>query len=200
MCYSVPAVLSDGSVCCSVPLNASQLSRLEALNGRMKALTAAMDERYRQVAGGRPPAPHAADGFLGRSVEPPWERGTAANHVPYYMNHGTQRTQWDHPALSELMHGLAQLNTVRFSAYRTSLKLRRLQRRLALHHLPLAHAVEAFDGHGLRAQNDKLIDVPDMLTVLATLYETIAAESHDQVDMPVCLDLCLNWLLNVYDR
>ncbi|XP_043236251.1 dystrophin-like isoform X9 [Amphibalanus amphitrite] len=183
----------------SVPLNSAQLSRLESLNGRMKSLTAAMDERYRQVAGGRPPAPHAADGFLGRSVEPPWERGTAANHVPYYMNHSTQRTQWDHPALAELMHGMAQLNTVRFSAYRTSLKLRRLQRRLALHHLPLAHAVEAFDGHGLRAQNDKLIDVPDMLTVLATLYETIAAESNDQVDMPVCLDLCLNWLLNVYD-
>ncbi|XP_037079338.1 dystrophin-like [Pollicipes pollicipes] len=183
----------------SVPLNPAQLSRLEALNTRMKSLTAAMDERYQQVSGGRPAAPHTAAGFLRRSVQPPWERSAAANQVPYYINHATQQTQWDHPQLSELMQSLSQLNTVRFSAYRTSLKLRRLQRRLALHHLPLAHAVEAFDGHGLRAQNDKLIDVPDMLTVLATLYETIAAESAEQVDMPVCLDLCMNWLLNVYD-
>lgn len=183
-----------------MPLNTAQLSRLESLNQRMKTLTSAMDERYQQVNGGREPGPHAAPAYLRGSVSPPWERGTAANHVPYYMNHSTQQTQWDHPALAELMQQLSQLNTVRFSAYRTSLKLRRLQRRLALHHLPLSHAVEAFDGHGLRAQNDKLIDVPDMLTVLATLYETIGTEAGEPIDMPLCLDLCINWLLNVYDR
>lgn len=37
--------------------------------------------------------------------------------------------------------------------------------------LSLSAALEAFDTHGLRAQNDRLIDIPDMITVLTALYE-----------------------------
>lgn len=37
--------------------------------------------------------------------------------------------------------------------------------------LQLPAALEAFDSHGLRAQNDRLIDIPDMITVLTSLYE-----------------------------
>lgn len=55
-------------------------------------------------------------------------------------------------------------------------------------------AIESFDRHGLRAQNDKLIDIPDMATVLHSLYVTI-----DQIDLPLMLDLAINWILNVYD-
>lgn len=65
--------------------------------------------------------------------------------------------------------------------------------------LSLSSALDAFDAHGLRAQNDKLLDVPDMIAVLAALYERIAADSPALVAIPVCLDLALNWLLNVYD-
>lgn len=66
--------------------------------------------------------------------------------------------------------------------------------------LSLAAALESFDSHGLRAQNDKLIDVPDMVTVLTSLYELIAADNPNLVNVPLCLDLAINWLLNVYDR
>lgn len=55
-------------------------------------------------------------------------------------------------------------------------------------------AIESFDRHGLRAQNDKLIDIPDMTTVLHSLYVTI-----DNIDLPLMLDLTINWILNVYD-
>lgn len=55
-------------------------------------------------------------------------------------------------------------------------------------------ALESFDRHGLRAQNDKLIDIPDMTTVLHSLFVTI-----DQIDLPLLLDLAINWILNVYD-
>lgn len=65
--------------------------------------------------------------------------------------------------------------------------------------LQLPAALEAFDTHGLRAQNDKLIDIPDMITVLTSLYEVIAAENPSLVNVPLCLDLAVNWLLNVYD-
>ncbi len=67
----------------------------------------------------------------------------------------------------------------------------------AVHLLHLNVAVEAFDAHGLRGQNDKLLDVVDMVTVLSSLYETIAASQV--INVPLSLDLTLNWLLNVYD-
>lgn len=66
--------------------------------------------------------------------------------------------------------------------------------------LSLSTALEQFDSHGLRAQNDKLIDIPDMVTVLTSLYEVIAADNPAQVSVPLCIDLAINWLLNVYDR
>lgn len=66
--------------------------------------------------------------------------------------------------------------------------------------LSLSTALEQFDSHGLRAQNDKLIDIPDMVTVLTSLYEVIAADNPTQVSEPLCIDLAINWLLNVYDR
>ena len=88
---------------------------------------------------------------------------------------------------------------VRFSAYRSAMKLREVQKALGLHYLNLNVAIEAFDAHGLRGQNDKLLDVPDMITVLSSLYETISAAHPTAVNVPLCLDLTLNWMLNVYD-
>lgn len=94
----------------------------------------------------------------------------------------------------ELMKSLSDLNEIRFSAYRTAMKLRTVQKRLAFDQIQMAVAIERFDIHGLRAQNDKLIDIPDMTTVLHSLYVTL-----DQIDMALMLDLAINWMLNVYD-
>lgn len=55
-------------------------------------------------------------------------------------------------------------------------------------------AIEIFDRYGLRAQNDKLIDIPDMTTILNSLYTTL-----EPIDRAVMLDLAINWVLNVYD-
>ncbi|XP_033609096.1 dystrophin, isoforms A/C/F/G/H isoform X6 [Cryptotermes secundus] len=175
------------------------LNRLEDLNTRWKLLQMAVDDRYKQLNDfgkeGSPPN----QGFLSASVEHPWERAITANKVPYYINHQLETTHWDHPKMIELMNSLSDLNEVRFSAYRTAMKLRTVQKRLCLDLLSLVSALESFDSHGLRAQNDKLIDVPDMVTVLTSLYELIAADNPSLVNVPLCLDLAINWLLNVYD-
>ncbi|KAG8234825.1 hypothetical protein J437_LFUL015540 [Ladona fulva] len=185
----------------NIALSQSNMARLEEQNSRWKALQVSVDERYRQLTdfgkeGGIAPT-HA---FLSASVEHPWERATTPSKVPYYINHQMETTHWDHPKMIELVNSLADLNEVRFSAYRTAMKLRTVQKKLCLDLLQLSDAMDAFDSHGLRAQNDKLIDVTDMVTVLSSLYEGVAAESPSLVDLPLCLDLCLNWLLNVYDR
>ncbi|XP_047511119.1 dystrophin-like isoform X7 [Pieris napi] len=184
----------------NVQLPEHLVARLEDLNSRVSALSSGGEERARQLAGvARDGGAGAAQGFLAGSVRPPWERAVTPANVPYYINHELETTHWDHPKMIELMNSLADLNEVRFSAYRTALKLRTVQKALCMHMLQLPAALEAFDSHGLRAQNDRLIDIPDMITVLTSLYETIAGENPSAVNVPLCLDLSINWLLNVYD-
>ncbi|XP_055596147.1 dystrophin, isoforms A/C/F/G/H isoform X5 [Uranotaenia lowii] len=190
------------------------LAKLEDLNTRMKLLHIAMDERQKILlanganqstavdADGNKSITHGgiSTGTIGAvpnlatSVKPPWERATTPANVPYYINHERENTHWDHPEMIELMKSLADLNEVRFSAYRTALKLRTVQKRLAFDRIAMNVAIESFDRHGLRAQNDKLIDIPDMTTVLHSLYITI-----EPIEMPLMLDLAINWILNVYD-
>lgn len=52
------------------------------------------------------------------------------------ISHERETTHWDHPEMIELMKSLAELNEVRFSAYRTALKLRSVQKRLGEHRRP----------------------------------------------------------------
>ncbi|XP_072751360.1 dystrophin, isoforms A/C/F/G/H isoform X10 [Anoplolepis gracilipes] len=184
----------------SVIVSHALLAKLEDLNTRWKVLQVAVDERYKLLSGfGKDGSTPGSQAFLASSVEPPWERALTPAKVPYYINHQLETTHWDHPKMIELMSSLADLNEVRFSAYRTAMKLRTVQKRLCLDMLSLSTALEQFDSHGLRAQNDKLIDIPDMVTVLTSLYEVIAADNPAQVSVPLCIDLAINWLLNVYD-
>ncbi|XP_018303903.1 dystrophin isoform X9 [Mycetomoellerius zeteki] len=185
----------------SVIVSHALLAKLEDLNTRWKVLQVAVDERYKLLSGfGKDGSTPGSQAFLASSVEPPWERALTPAKVPYYINHQLETTHWDHPKMIDLMSSLADLNEVRFSAYRTAMKLRTVQKRLSLDMLSLSTALEQFDSHGLRAQNDKLIDIPDMVTVLTSLYEVIAADNPAQVSVPLCIDLAINWLLNVYDR
>jgi hypothetical protein len=47
-----------------------------------------------------------------------------------FLSHELETTHWDHPKMIDLMNSLADLNEVRFSAYRTALKLRTVQKAL----------------------------------------------------------------------
>ncbi|XP_065334491.1 dystrophin, isoforms A/C/F/G/H-like isoform X2 [Cloeon dipterum] len=186
-----------------VQLSQVSVVRLEDLNTRWRALQRASDDRIRMLAAaardGAPASASAAPSslaYLASSVDPPWERAVTPAKVPYYINHQTETTHWDHPKLSELMGSLSELNEVRFSAYRTAMKLRTVQKRLNLDMLPMTAALEAFDAHGLRAQNDRLLDVTDMASVLGSLYILLP---QGCMSGPLFVDLCLNWLLNVYD-
>ncbi|XP_034720085.1 dystrophin-like isoform X11 [Etheostoma cragini] len=113
-------------------------------------------------------------------------------------NHQTQTTCWDHPKMAELYQSLADLNNVRFSAYRTAMKLRRLQKALCLDLLSMPMACEVFDQHGLK-QNEQLLDISQLVTCLTSLYQQLEQSHSHLVNVPLCVDMCLNWLLNVYD-
>ncbi|KAM4602180.1 dystrophin [Polymixia lowei] len=113
-------------------------------------------------------------------------------------NHQTQTTCWDHPKMAELYQSLADLNNVRFSAYRTAMKLRRLQKALCLDLVGMPMACEVFEHHGLK-QNEQLLDTSQLVSCLTSLYQRLEHTHTHLVNVPLCVDMCLNWLLNVYD-
>jgi len=185
----------------NIVLSRQILLRLEDINTRWKLVQLGLDDQYKRLneVRGKDRLPNTQQDFLSVAVAAPWARAISHNGVPYYINHSTETTHWDHPELVNTFKSLIQFNTIRFSAYRTAMKIRELQKRLSLHLLSLNVAIEAFDAHGLRGQNERMLDVSDIVAILSSLYETISAGNPTLVNVPLCLDLTLNWLLNVYD-
>ena len=68
---------------------------------------------------------------------------------------------------------------------------------LTVHLLPLPVVCETLDTT-LDVTIDKPLDVVDMITCLTAMFERVADDT--QVNVPLAVDLTLNWLLNVYDR
>ncbi|XP_041127961.1 dystrophin-like isoform X4 [Polyodon spathula] len=199
-----------------IQLSHYNLNRLEDLNTRWKLLQVSIEERLKQLHEAHRDFGPTSQHFLSTSVQGPWERAISPNKVPYYIkkekgkrplthtrteekeSHQTQTTCWDHPKMTELYQSLADLNNVRFSAYRTAMKLRRLQKALCLDLLGLLAACEAFDQHNLK-QNEQLMDILQIINCLTTIYDRLEQEHNNLVNVPLCVDMCLNWLLNVYD-
>ncbi|XP_039770096.1 dystrophin isoform X4 [Ornithorhynchus anatinus] len=181
-----------------IPLSPCNLNRLEDLNSRWRLLQVTIAERIRQLQDAHRDFGPTSQHFLSTSVQGPWERAISPNKVPYYINHESQTTCWDHPKMTELYQSLADLNNVRFSAYRTAMKLRRLQKALCLDLLSLSAACGALDRHDLR-QNERPLDILQVINCLTAIYDGLEREHDDLVDVPLCVDMCLNWLLNVYD-
>ncbi|KAK7893275.1 hypothetical protein WMY93_022427 [Mugilogobius chulae] len=173
-----------------IQLSPSNRERIEELNTRWELLQVSISEHLQQLT-------DAHKEYMA-SVESPFEQGVSPNNVPYYINHQTQTTCWDHPKMAELYQSLADLNNVRFSAYRTAMKLRRLQKALCLDLLGMPTACEVFDQHGLK-QNEQLLDISQLVTCLTSLYQRLEQTHSHLVNVPLCVDMCLNWLLNVYD-
>ncbi|XP_062980653.1 utrophin isoform X2 [Elgaria multicarinata webbii] len=172
--------------------------QLDDLNMRWKLLQVSVEDRLKLLQEAHWDCGPASQNFLSTSVQPPWQRSVSHNKVPYYINHLTQTTCWDHPKMTELFQSLADLNNVRFSAYRTAIKIRRLQKALCLDLLDLNTTNEAFKEHKLN-QNDQLLSVQDVVSCLTTIYSGMEEKHKDLVNVPLCVDMCLNWLLNVYD-
>uniref|UniRef100_A0A8D1NVA4 Utrophin n=1 Tax=Sus scrofa TaxID=9823 RepID=A0A8D1NVA4_PIG len=172
--------------------------QLDDLNMRWKLLQVSVDDRLKQLQEAHRDFGPSSQHFLSTSVQLPWQRSISHNKVPYYINHQTQTTCWDHPKMTELFQSLADLNNVRFSAYRTAIKIRRLQKALCLDLLELNTTNEVFKQHKLN-QNDQLLSVPDVINCLTTTYDGLEQMHKNLVNVPLCVDMCLNWLLNVYD-
>ncbi|XP_067349227.1 dystrophin isoform X21 [Channa argus] len=186
-----------------IQLSLSNLERIEDLNTRWRLLQISISEHLKQLT-------DAHRDFHTGSLDSPFEQGISPNNVPYYIKekagpdqmtetlHQTQTTCWDHPKMTELYQSLADLNNVRFSAYRTAMKLRRLQKALCLDLLSMPVVCEVLDQHNLK-QNEQLLEISQLVACLTSLYQRLEQSHSHLVNVPLCVDMCLNWLLNVYD-
>ncbi|XP_061667826.1 utrophin isoform X3 [Syngnathoides biaculeatus] len=181
-----------------IQLSSTASRQLDQLNMRWKLLQVAVEDRLKLLQEAHRDFGPSSQHFLSTSVQLPWQRAVSQNKVPYYINHQTQTTCWDHPKMTELYQSLADLNNVRFSAYRTAMKIRRLQKALCLDLLELSVAQNTFSQHKL-TDNSQLMSVPDVINCLTSIYDGLEQEHKDLVNVPLCVDMCLNWLLNVYD-
>ncbi|XP_068580543.1 utrophin isoform X1 [Cebidichthys violaceus] len=181
-----------------IQLSSTASRQLDQLNMRWKLLQVAVEDRLKLLQEAHRDFGPSSQHFLSTSVQLPWQRAVSQNKVPYYINHQTQTTCWDHPKMTELYQSLADLNNVRFSAYRTAMKIRRLQKALCLDLLDLSVAQSTFEQHKL-TNNNQLLSVPEVINCLTSIYDGLEQEHKDLVNVPLCVDMCLNWLLNVYD-
>uniref|UniRef100_A0A4W5P6K1 Utrophin n=1 Tax=Hucho hucho TaxID=62062 RepID=A0A4W5P6K1_9TELE len=163
-----------------VQLSSISSRQLDNLNMRWKLLQVAVEERLKLLQ------------------EAHRDFGPSSQHFLSSEYHQTQTTCWDHPKMTELYQSLADLNNVRFSAYRTAMKIRRLQKALCLDLLDLHVAQSTFEQHKL-TQNVQLLTVPEVINCLTSIYDGLEQQYKDLVNVPLCVDMCLNWLLNVYD-
>ncbi|KAL5963556.1 Dystrophin isoform E [Taenia solium] len=131
-----------------------------------------------------------------QTVSYPWERCLlpSGNQVPYYKNHATQETQWDHPLMIELLQRMDERNTIRFLAYRTAAKIRQLQLKLFFDQIPLNVATETFARHGLSSPlcsegcDGRVMDVAQMVNCLTTLYCRVWDALANQPDVVKTID------------
>ncbi|KAK2838835.1 hypothetical protein Q7C36_013649 [Tachysurus vachellii] len=181
-----------------VHLSMENAHALEQLNSRWKLLQGSIEERMKQLQDAHRDFGPGSQHFLSSSVQIPWERAISPNKVPYYINHQTQTTCWDHPKMTELYQALADLNNIKFSAYRTAMKLRQVQKALRLDLLKLTSIAEVFREQDLQ-HSEHMMDVVEVIHALTALYERLEEEQSVLINIPLCVDMCLNWLLNVYD-
>uniref|UniRef100_A0A8C1R2D1 Dystrophin n=1 Tax=Cyprinus carpio TaxID=7962 RepID=A0A8C1R2D1_CYPCA len=177
-----------------IQLSPDNLSRIDDLNMRWRLLQISIEEHLTQLTTAYKDLGPQSQKFL----------HSECVFVVLFCNimsiviHQTQTTCWDHPKMAELYQSLADLNNVRFSAYRTAMKLRRMQKALCLDLLGMSAVCEAFEQHNLK-QNEQFMDIMQVINCLTSIYDRLEQQHSGLVNVPLCVDMCLNWLLNVYD-
>uniref|UniRef100_A0A671MZL2 Utrophin-like n=1 Tax=Sinocyclocheilus anshuiensis TaxID=1608454 RepID=A0A671MZL2_9TELE len=180
-----------------VQLSSTTNRQLDNLNMRWKLLQAAVEDRSKLLQEAHRDFGPSSQHFLSTSVQLPWQRAVSQNKVPYYINSVYSLGVYFSSTFSSVFF-LADLNNVRFSAYRTAMKIRRLQKALCLDLLDLSVAQTMFQQHKLTV-NSQQLTVPEVINCLTSVYDGLEQEHKDLVNVPLCVDMCLNWLLNVYD-
>ena len=57
----------------------------------------------------------------------------------------------------------------------------------------------AFEQHGFRYHNDTVMDPIQLYNIIYEVYFLTKSQGRSSLDVDVCSELLLNWILNLYD-
>lgn len=207
-----------------VPISQQILNRTNELDSYWRLIESSADQYQKQVEQAFENEGSSEQQFLCCTVDLPWERRVATiSKVPYFKNRDTNETQWDHPKLNDVLVSSSQvLDQIVYSAYRTALKLRQVQRKLEIDLLMLEQLKDIFSkstipnekpkvanidekanpNHPVAKFNnntDALISVKQVINYLEEVFDYIKKKENPSLNAPIAIDLTLNWLLKLYD-
>lgn len=133
----------------NLPLSHFNLKSLEEITTRARLLEMSVNDRARELDQIINDHGAAQQHFLTDAVEQPWERAVTANKLPCYINRTTESVHYLSPKYTEIINSLVHFNFVRYSAYRTAMKLKALQSAFGLDQVTVDILASAFENHGL---------------------------------------------------
>ncbi|EDO45067.1 predicted protein, partial [Nematostella vectensis] len=114
--------------------------------------------------------------------------------------HETEKTQWDHPAMIQLMQDLAELNNIKYAAYRTAMKLRAIHKKTQLYLVEIPILTATLDEEDVPdGYTEKALSIPEASKIITALFINQNGDRQDFIDIPMASDLTLNLMLNIYD-
>ncbi|KAL9951367.1 hypothetical protein ACROYT_G044020 [Oculina patagonica] len=129
-----------------------------------------------------------------------WERSETTNGIPYYINHETERTQWDHPEMVSLMEEIESLSNIKYAAYRTAMKLRAIQKKAQLYMVDLRVIKASLTKEGIKdGYVEGTLSVSELTRIITAIFINQTGDQDGSIDVSLASELVLNWILNVYD-
>jgi len=131
-----------------------------------------------------------------------WELSFTEAGLPYYMNHETEKTFWNHPLMMKTERELSTLGNIKYAAYRTALKLRILQKATCGYRLRLSTIKEFFEVNEMNQSVNlkEILSASELMSLLKELFLLeLKSGGHSSFDPILAAELMLNWLLNVHD-
>ncbi|XP_052777485.1 dystrophin-like [Mya arenaria] len=129
-----------------------------------------------------------------------WERTDTDTGVPYFINHLSECTSWDHPYWTKLLEGLGEFDSVKYAAYRTALKVQYIQRHLHLDELDVYSIQQELEDAGYTPGSRELLGCDDIVTLLLSIYSHTHNTDRQLGQVEKMADLMLNFVLNLYDK
>ncbi|XP_058941147.1 dystrophin isoform X1 [Pocillopora verrucosa] len=129
-----------------------------------------------------------------------WERSETANGIPYYVNHETEKTQWDHPEMVSLLEETESFSNIKYAAYRTAMKLRAIQKKTQLYMVDLRVVKMSFSDEGINnGYAEGNLSVAELSKIINAVFVNQNRDKNGFIDVSLASELTLNWMLNVYD-
>ncbi|PFX17752.1 dystrophin-like isoform X2 [Stylophora pistillata] len=129
-----------------------------------------------------------------------WERSETANGIPYYVNHETEKTQWDHPEMVSLLEETESFSNIKYAAYRTAMKLRAIQKKTQLYMVDLHVVRLSLSDEGINnGYVEGNLSVAKLSKIITAVFVNQNGDRNEFIDVSLASELTLNWILNVYD-